>query len=231
MPYSPTEVIPAELARAVDALPYWFVIGGHAVRCLCPYRSSRDVDFGVTEARDLEDLLRQLRRSGSLQVSERSADTIHLRWKGIDVSIFLVPLLEPHVSDRRLTVTGILATKLHAILDRGTRRDFFDLYVTLQTERLGVVECLRAIREVYRQDVNESLLLRALTYFDDADREPKLAGEGPRDWQDVKQYFLGAVGALLVPPSSPLRIQSRRVDVHARKRSRKQPARRKPRTR
>jgi hypothetical protein len=212
--YSPAQVIPRDLARAVDAIPTWFVIGGHAVRCLCPYRPSRDVDFGVDGARDLRGLLEQLARSGTLEVIERTRDTTELRWNGMDVSVFVVPRLKPYVEDRRLTVTGILATKLHAILDRGTRRDFFDLYVVLQIERLGIVECLRAIREVYQQDVNDGLLLRALTYFDDADREPKLSGEGPRDWRRVKEFFTTAVGALIVPPGPALAIQSRTVDVH-----------------
>ena len=46
-PYTPTQVIPKSLKQAVEDLPYWFVIGGHAVRCFCPYRPSRDVDFGA----------------------------------------------------------------------------------------------------------------------------------------------------------------------------------------
>lgn len=50
-PREPLEVIPPPLARAVADLPYWFVIGGQAMRCLCPYRPSRDVDFGVTRQR------------------------------------------------------------------------------------------------------------------------------------------------------------------------------------
>lgn len=213
-PYTPSQVIPRALAAAIDDLPYWFVIGGHAVRCLCPYRPSRDVDFGVRQARDMRDLLGQLARSGKTEIVERAPDTAHLRWNDLDVSVFLLPMLDRFVEDRRLTIAGVLATKLHAILDRGTRRDFFDLYVTLQGQRLGVVECLRALREVYRQEVNEALLLRALTYFDDAEREAKLPGEGPRDWQTVKEFFLSAVGALLVPPSTQLRIQTRLVDVH-----------------
>ena len=45
--HRPEEVIPAPLARAVADVPWWFVIGGQAVRCFCPYRPSRDVDFGV----------------------------------------------------------------------------------------------------------------------------------------------------------------------------------------
>lgn len=198
--------MPSELAAAVDDLPYWFVIGGDAV-------PTRNVDFGVRHARDMRDLLSQLARSGKTEIVERDKASTHLRWNDLDVSVFVLPLLEPFIEDRRLTITGILATKLHAILDRGTRRDFFDLYIVLQAQSLGIVECLRAIREVYRQDVNEGLLLRALTYFDDADREPKLAGEGPRDWQTVKHFFLSAVGVLLVPPRTQLRIQTLIVDV------------------
>src|SRR5262249_14409434 len=115
---------------------------------------------------------------------------------------------------RRLTVRGILATKLHAILDRGTRRDFFDLYVVLQQQQLGIGECLSAMHEVYRgQRIDDTLLLRALTYFDDAEREAELPDEGPNDFAAIKEFFWVRVGNLLLPPAKPLDIQSRRVDV------------------
>ncbi|MBA2541719.1 MAG: nucleotidyl transferase AbiEii/AbiGii toxin family protein [Deltaproteobacteria bacterium] len=210
---SPVQVIPHSLAVAVDDLATWFVIGGHAVRCFCPYRPSRDVDFGVRDAKSLDGLLAQLSRTGDVELANRSKTTADLRWNGIDVSIFVLPHLVPHAVDRSLDVIGVLGTKLHAILDRGTRRDFFDVYVTLQHHQLGIVECLRAIRTVYAQDVNDQLLLRALTYFDDAELEPKLPGEGRRDWATVKTFFLSAVGALLVPPHPKLAIQKRVVDV------------------
>ncbi len=213
-PYPPTRVIPVALSRVVDDAPYWFVIGGHAVRCFCPYRPSRDVDFGVRKPADLKDLLAQLEASGRVEILERSKDTVHLRWNAINVSIFVLENLAPFVEERRLNVTGILATKLHAILDRGLRRDFFDLYVTMQQHGLGIADCVAAVREVYQAPVKESLLLRALTYFDDAEREAKLPHEGPRDWDTVTDYFLTRVGSLLVPPSQTLAIQKRVVDVH-----------------
>ncbi len=211
--YRPEQVIPPLLRPVVEPLPYWFVLGGHAVRCLCPYRPTRDVDFGVAEPRSLEELLAQLERSGPTEIRERGPDTVHLRWNGIDVSIFVLAALARFTEERRLSVPGILATKLHAILDRGTRRDFFDLYVTLQDRQLGIAECLRAIRTVYAQEVNDALLLRALTYFDDAEREAPLPGEGERDWERVKEFFLTRVGSLLVPPLEPLAMQRLRVDV------------------
>jgi hypothetical protein len=212
-PYSPEQVIPQALRPVVEPLPYWFVIGGQAVRCLCPYRPSRDVDFGVADGHDLDDLVAQLASSGEVEILERAADTVHLRWNGTNVSVFVLAKLASFVAGRRLGVEGILATKLHAILDRGTRRDFFDLYVTLQDRQLGIAACLRAIRAVYQQDVDDSLLLRALTYFDDAEREALLPGEGPRDWERVKRFFVARAGQLLVPPGEPLEIQGLRVDV------------------
>ncbi len=209
----PEQVIPPPLGRAVADLAYWFVIGGQAVRCLCPYRPSRDVDFGVTSVRDRDDLVRRLESRGRVEITERTVDTVHLRFDGIDVSIFVLENLEPFVEGRRLTVTGLLATKLHAILDRGTRRDFFDLYVTLQGQHLGIAECLAAMRQVFGQGVDEALLLRALTYFEDAGREAPLPGEGPDDWTTVREFFLERAGHLLVPPSRVLKIQKRVVDV------------------
>ena len=212
-PLTPEQVIPVELAQVVADLPYWFVIGGQAVRCFCPYRPSRDVDFGVSGSSDLASLIGRLEQTGQVEIVERAADTVHLRWNGVKVSIFVLEQLSSHTEQRRLTVEGILATKLHAILDRGTRRDFFDVYVTLQIHQLGLAECLRAIRAVYRQEVNDQLLLRALTYFDDAEREAPLSGEGKGDWKLVKQFFMSRVGQLLVPPAKALSIQSHRVDV------------------
>jgi hypothetical protein len=224
---SPLEVIPPALARAVRAASYWFVIGGHAVRCFCPYRPSNDVDFGVLQAKNAEQLLRQLRKRGRVDLLERDRGTVHLRFNGINVSIFVLPELAAHVDAQALSATGVLATKLHAILDRGTRRDFFDLYVVLQHHQFGIVECLRALREVYAVEVNEGLLLRALTYFDDADEEPSLPGEGAQDWATVKAFFASRVAALLLGPNRALAIQRQVVDVRRPgARTAKQPRRR-----
>jgi len=206
-------VIPPAVADAVRDETYWFVIGGQAVRCFCPYRPSRDVDFGVVRVKDRRQLVAHLRERGEVEILEKSKDTTHLVFEGIDVSVFVLRRLAAHAEDGALGVTGILASKTHALLDRGLRRDFFDLYVMLQTQSLGLVDCLRALREVYEQDVNDGLVLRALTFFNDAETEPRLPGEGKGDWNLVKGYFDEAVAALIVPPMKPLAIQKRVVDA------------------
>jgi len=213
--FRPDQVMPQALANVVGDIPHWFVIGGQAVRCFAPYRPSRDVDFGLDSPASLDELVEQLRRRGEVEIQERTRDTVHLRWNDTRVSAFVLARLVPHVEDRHLDLTGVLATKLHAILDRGLRRDFFDLYVMLERHRLGIAAVLGAIRRVYQGEIDDALLLRALTYFDDADREAPLPGEGARDWSSVKHYFLVQAGSLLVPPTRPLAIQRRTVDVRA----------------
>lgn len=214
-PYTPRQVMPPTLGDAVDDLPYWFVIGGQAVRCFAPYRPSRDVDFGIDSPGNLDELVQQLSRRGHVEIQERGRDTVHLTWNGIKVSAFVLDFLVPHVEERHLDVTGILATKLHAILDRGLRRDFFDLYVILHQQRLGIASALAAIHRVYRNaEIDDTLMLRALTYFDDAEREAVLPGEGPGDWRTVKEYVLTQAGSLLTPPLRRLRIEERVVDAN-----------------
>lgn len=197
------------------------------------YRPSRDADFGVVAARDLETLIELLSKRGNVQVIERAKGTAHLNVDGIDVSIFVLPKLAPHTRDGALTVNGILATKTHAILDRGTRRDFFDLYVVLQTQKLGLLACLGALNEVYETDANHGLVLRALCYFDDAEQEAQLPGEGSKDWPRVREFFSKAVAALIVPPGEPLAIQANVVDVRSRRKAatRKTPTKPSRRTR
>ena len=212
-PYTPGQIMPRALAAAVEDLPYWFVIGGQAVRCFAPYRPSRDVDFGIDSPANLNELVEQLGRRGRVEIQERSRDTVYLLWNGIKVSAFVLDFLVGHVEARHLDVTGILATKLHAILDRGLRRDFFDLYVMLQQHRLGIATVLTAIRTVYQGQIDDALMLRALTYFDDAEREAALPGEGLSDWTIVRDYFLVQVGTLLTPPMRRLQIQEQIVDT------------------
>lgn len=210
---SPLEVLPKEISAALGNERYWFVIGGQAVRCIAPYRPSRDVDFGVLTARGSKQLVAQLRQAGNVALLEQAAGTVHLTFDGIDVSVFVLPELEPYTVGGALGVPGLLATKVHAILDRGTRRDFFDLYVLLQIEALGLVECLSALAQVYATEINSGLVLRALSYFDDAEAEAPLPGEGANDWRSVRDFFSMAVAALLVPPTRPLAIQANVVDV------------------
>ena len=85
-PYSPSQIMPSVLASAVEPLPYWFVIGGQAVRCLAPYRPSRDVDFGIDKPANLDDMVMDyfLVQVGSLLTPPMRRLTIQAQTAGVD---------------------------------------------------------------------------------------------------------------------------------------------------
>ena len=223
--YLPQAVMPAPLGDIVSDIPHWFVIGGQAVRCFCPYRPSPGRRLRCRHIRRLSDPARRARAAWPCrdQRAFGGYGAPHLeRHQGFDLRFGDHRQATP----RRiaLSVEGILATKLHAIIDRGLRRDFFDLYVMLQQERRGIADCLSALREVYRQPwIKDTLVLRALTFFDDAERDVPLPQEGPGDWKlNLRDFFSSRVGhLLLVPPAKPLVIQARRVDVSVRRSDRR----------
>jgi hypothetical protein len=71
------------------------------------------------------------------------------------------------------------------------------------------------LNEVYETEANHGPVLRALCYFDDAEQDARLPGEGLKDWSRVREFFSKAVAALIVPPVEPLVIQANVVDVRS----------------
>jgi hypothetical protein len=79
--------------------------------------------------------------------------------------------------------------KIHAIEDRGTRRDFIDVYFLSQKytlkEMLGFYQKKYFVLEDHLYSI-----LRALDYFEDAEREsqmPRMIVE--TNWEEIKRYF------------------------------------------
>ena len=80
--------------------------------------------------------------------------------------------------------------KILAISDRGTKRDFIDLYFLCKHVR-SLNEFLVLFQKKFgKYDFNIQHIIKSLTYFNDADK-----GEMPKmyvniEWQEVKKFFL-----------------------------------------
>ncbi len=86
----------------------------------------------------------------------------------------------------------IAAMKVNAIIGRGTRKDFIDLYVLLQHYSLT------EIMEFYKQkypEFSEYRALLSMTYFEDAEMQdmPKMFIDIP--WDEMKSTIIQAVKA------------------------------------
>lgn len=86
--------------------------------------------------------------------------------------------------------------KVSAISSRGTKRDFLDLYECIQ--KYGLKEILRLFDRKYAQTRYSRIhILKSLTFFSDAEKDPMPHMLIGLDWERVKQFFLLEVPRLL----------------------------------
>ncbi len=81
----------------------------------------------------------------------------------------------------------IAAMKLAAATGRGTKKDFIDIYFLLQIFKLS--EMIEFYKTKY-SDGSEFLVLKSMTYFEDAEleQEPKMINN--ISWNGVKQTII-----------------------------------------
>lgn len=107
------------------------------------------------------------------------------------------PLLFPTIVFEGINLADlrdIALMKLTAISSRGSKKDFFDLYEIIQHQDISLKDlfCLFD-KEFSGINYEKVLILKNLTYFEDADKEamPKLIKE--YQWKDVKKFLIDEV--------------------------------------
>ena len=82
--------------------------------------------------------------------------------------------------------------KVNAIIGRGTRKDFIDLFVLLQHYSLS--EILDFYRQKY-PEFSEYRALLSMTYFEDAEMQDMPRMFIDTSWEDMKSAIIKAVKA------------------------------------
>jgi predicted nucleotidyltransferase component of viral defense system len=181
---------------------YGFYLAGGTALAL-QIRHRRSVDFDFYTPREFKPLALYKRlerldvRTGSRHVAE---GTLMALVNGIEMSFFQYsyPLLRPLVSTEYLnllSVQDIAAMKMVSIVQRGAKRDYVDLYFLLKKHSL---EDLLSLTEKKYSIFNRYLGLRALVYFDDAEKDvsrARLEMLERAEWDQVKKTLVETVDA------------------------------------
>jgi hypothetical protein len=179
----------------------FYLAGGTGLALHVGHRRSIDLDFFSREPFDPEAILGEVEKLEGLQVLAKDLETLHLTLRGTKVGFlgYRYPLLFPcdaflevKVADAR----DIACMKVSAIAGRGTKRDFIDLYAVSQHHELKQV--LTWFKAKYAQ-ANYSMVhvLKSLTYFEDAEKDPMPHMLVALTWERVKQFFATEVPPLL----------------------------------
>jgi hypothetical protein len=194
------DALPPEQRRALSALKPladrgFYLAGGSALCLRLAHRRSVDLDLFRENDFDPEQLLRELVAEGvPVRNSRSQRGTLWFEIEGVPVSLmrFQYPTLrapDAGVAVPVASLEDIAAMKVEAIASRGARKDFVDLYLICR-QGLGLKGALAAFEARFAAAHPDVLhRIKALTYFEDAEREPELTMLTPVAWRDVRAFF------------------------------------------
>ena len=89
------------------------------------------------------------------------------------------------------SIEDISAMKVISIIQRGLKKDFVDLWVIIRQTEYSLKDIFSFCKEKYGSAFSESIALKALTYFQDAEEEETPEGIKYRfPWDGIKKDFI-----------------------------------------
>ncbi|HZK49349.1 MAG TPA: nucleotidyl transferase AbiEii/AbiGii toxin family protein [Thermoleophilia bacterium] len=193
-----------------DAFRDFYLAGETALALQLGHRMSLDLDLFSERPWSAGGVLDAARSLGPTTVDLESAGTLVGSIGGVRVSSFHYPypLLEPPLrfpgvalgAPPSIPLAGLLdiaCMKLVAVSQRGSRKDFIDLYF-LDRAGIDVRPAVQALpRKILGVDHNLVHLIRSLAYFAGAESEPEPRMLVPFEWRQARDYALAESQTLL----------------------------------
>ncbi len=138
-------------------------------------------------------LVQRFQTMAGFALVAKASHTLHATIQETKVSLlgYTYPVLFPQALFRDVPIADardIGCMKVSAIASRGTKRDFIDLYETCV--RFGLAEILTLFARKYAHaNYNRTHILKSLTFFTDAEKDPMPHMLLPRTWEEVKRFF------------------------------------------
>ena len=181
----------------------WTLAGGTGLALRLGHRISDDFDFFRTHGMHPDTLHRLFRRTGEYETLQEAENTLTVLVSGTKLSFFQIPdpflfAPSPYRCFSLADAGDIALMKLAAISGRGCRKDFIDLYMCLRGGPL-LQDFFRMLPEKYGPGkANSYHILKSLTYFEDAEREPMPTMLEPFDWEECKAFFVREAHAIVL---------------------------------
>ena len=174
-----------------------YLAGGTALCLQFGHRLSFDFDFFTRKKFEAKILVQRIKRLLPDFKLERIAWGTILGYIGrtrFSLFFYDYPLLfKPHkfLKISIADIKDIAPMKIAAISDRGTKRDFIDLFFILKVEKILTLEKILKLYDKKFKLLKENKfhILKSLSYFEDADKDkmPKMIEK--INWRDVKKFF------------------------------------------
>ena len=204
LPETSGELLATLTSRGTTEFHGWVLAGGTGLALQLGHRISEDFDFFCTREVDTVALFDRLREVATCETLYSDEHTLTVLVDGVKLSFFQVrdpflfaatPFSFFGVADLR----DIGLMKLQAVTNRGSRKDFVDLFTLLKTGP-SLSDYLQLLPRKYGPGrLNPYQVATSLTYFDDAEAEPLPRMLEPFEWSACKEFFIREVRALVLP--------------------------------
>jgi len=170
-----------------------YLAGGTALALQIGHRISYDLDFFTDQKFKAQIFLKEMSRFKLYQHERVGWGTILGRLGNVKFSLFYYPypLLRKPISFKNINIADIAdisAMKIAAISERGTKRDFVDLYFILQ--KIALNEAFNFYDKKYQKLSSNSVhIKKSLVYFEDAEKDPTPKMIIPVSWGKIKTFF------------------------------------------
>ena len=181
------------------SLENYYLAGGTALALQTGIIESFDFDFFIQTEFDENLLIQELEEIGNLEVTVCRKGTVHAILNGVQLTFlyFKNNLVADKIEVEDVkglylaSIKDIAIMKLIAISQRGTKKDFFDLYYICNNFNITITDILKMLKEKYDENkVNYAHIIQSLSYFEDAEDEnlPKVFID--YNWEKIKEYYI-----------------------------------------
>lgn len=152
-------------------LDSFYLVGGTALALQLGHRTSIDLDPFTPVSFDKSLLIESLDKRFTISIVSESDSMVISYIEGVKVDFVKMgyPILFPLLIEqeiRMLDIKDIAPMKLKAITQRGSKKDFYDIYFLLQQMPLEIM--LKLFKEQFKQ-YEIFHVVKSLTYFEDAE--------------------------------------------------------------
>jgi len=183
------------LNNEIEILKF-YLAGGSGLALQLGHSRSRDLDFLTTEEFPPMLLSRHLETKYPYMEILISSGILYCELSNVKVSFLFyhVPLIYPKIKFKNISVADwrdIMAEKFKTLSQRGSRKDFYDLYFCVNLKKISLQEGVGFLKKrCGGTGLNYYHILKSLVYFEDAEDEPEIDTLLPVDWKEVKNFFV-----------------------------------------
>ncbi len=172
-----------------------YLAGGSGLALHFGHRTSIDFDFFTPNHFSQRRLAEKLAQVGTFAVNQIAPDTLLGTFERTKFSIFRYnyPLLSKPFKLWGVSIAqpeDIGAMKIVAIMERGTKKDFVDLYFLANQAGITLDQTLTNYDKKYQKLAsNIYSIVRSLSYFDDAETSDMPQMLKKVSWTKIKDFF------------------------------------------